>query len=53
MFNKHINARLKGRQVLVLFHQVAHPDRSVGGKRTTILPIKWEANTGVAGKESE
>jgi hypothetical protein len=38
--------------LLVLFHQVEHPDR-VGGKRTTILPIKWEANTRVAGKESE
>jgi hypothetical protein len=37
MFNKHINARLKGRQVLVLLYQVAHPDRSVGGKRTLIL----------------
>jgi hypothetical protein len=47
--------------LLVLFHQVWYiptasvggTSRRVGGKGTTILPIKWETNTRVPGKESE
>jgi hypothetical protein len=51
----------KALDLLVLFHQVWYiptasvggTSRHVGGKRTTMLPIKWEVDARVAGKENE